>query len=200
MIHQTWHPTAVGARAIPPASARQDLSIARDTRWDMRSREEYMAKLRDPRWQQKRLRIFERDEWKCRICGTPDRTLHVHHVAYDPDGREPWDDPDALLVTACDVCHELEHGFQRTLMYALVELLADCGICTSIDLFRIVEKVGPTAEKMTTEQGEHMRARITAVALGVAIQDWPDDQQKAVEGGWYYARREHTEKGADEEP
>lgn len=34
----------------------------------MHSREVYLAKLRDPRWQKLRLQVFERDEWACQVC------------------------------------------------------------------------------------------------------------------------------------
>lgn len=57
----------------------------------------YSEKLRDPRWQRKRLLILERDEWTCQFCGADDVTLHVHHKFYIPD-REPWDYDDDILM------------------------------------------------------------------------------------------------------
>ena len=66
----------------------------------------YSEKLKDPRWQKKRLRILERDKWVCQICGDPDSTLNVHHKAYT--NSEPWDTPDEYLITLCEGCHELE--------------------------------------------------------------------------------------------
>jgi 5-methylcytosine-specific restriction endonuclease McrA len=65
----------------------------------------YADKLKDPRWQRKRLEIFERDNWTCRFCGDNTNTLHIHHLRYIPF-TEPWDYPDNLLVTVCDSCHE----------------------------------------------------------------------------------------------
>jgi hypothetical protein len=65
----------------------------------------YEEKLKDPRWQKKRLRVFERDGWKCTKCGTQEETLHVHHKKYVRDG-EPWDVPSSQLVTLCSECHE----------------------------------------------------------------------------------------------
>ena len=41
------------------------------------TRRAYMDKLRDPRWQRKRLQVLERDGWKCRSCGSMGETLHV---------------------------------------------------------------------------------------------------------------------------
>lgn len=65
---------------------------------------EYSEKLKDPRWQKKRLEIFERDGWKCMACLSKDNTLHVHHIFYLPK-KDPWDIPNGLLITLCNDCH-----------------------------------------------------------------------------------------------
>lgn len=65
----------------------------------------YGEKLLDPRWQKRRLEIFERDEWVCRGCRRASRTLHVHHLWYD---GEPWEVPDNALLTLCAECHKTE--------------------------------------------------------------------------------------------
>lgn len=75
----------------------------------MKSDASYSEKLKDPRWQKKRLKILERDDWSCQLCKSKTETLHVHHRRYLPD-TEPWDHPDELLLTLCDICHELESG------------------------------------------------------------------------------------------
>lgn len=62
----------------------------------------YSEKLRDPRWQKKRLEILSRDEWKCKLCGDEKNTLHVHHNEYE---GEPWDAPSDSLETLCEHCH-----------------------------------------------------------------------------------------------
>lgn len=67
----------------------------------------YSEKLRDPRWQKKRLEILSRDEWTCQGCGDDKSTLHVHHRWYET-GNEPWDYSNAALVTLCEECHETE--------------------------------------------------------------------------------------------
>jgi hypothetical protein len=69
----------------------------------------YLEKLRDPRWQKKRLLILERDQFCCRSCSDPDSTLHVHHHYYT--GCDPWDIPDDALITLCEECHEEEGRF-----------------------------------------------------------------------------------------
>jgi len=67
----------------------------------------YSEKLRDPRWQKKRLFILERDDWTCQRCSGDESTLVVHHRRYLPN-TEPWDYPNDLLVTLCEDCHEGE--------------------------------------------------------------------------------------------
>lgn len=69
----------------------------------------YSEKLRDPRWQKKRLEIFNRDGWMCQMCGESKKELVVHHESYD-SGLEPWEYSDDKLKTICVDCHEDEHG------------------------------------------------------------------------------------------
>jgi hypothetical protein len=64
----------------------------------------YSDKLRDPRWQKRRLEILERDGWACQVCGDKEHTLHVHHKVYE-QGKDPWDYDGESLVTLCDFCH-----------------------------------------------------------------------------------------------
>jgi uncharacterized protein YkuJ len=67
----------------------------------------YSEKLKDPRWQKKRLEIFERDEWTCQSCYSQDETLHVHHLKYEKN-REPWEYDNVDLITLCELCHQFE--------------------------------------------------------------------------------------------
>lgn len=64
----------------------------------------YAEKLLDPRWQRRRLEIMERDDFACLSCCSEENTLHVHHRYY-MSGREPWEYPDAALITLCEPCH-----------------------------------------------------------------------------------------------
>tara|TARA_R110000823_G_scaffold311844_1_gene438031 strand:- start:439 stop:792 length:354 start_codon:yes stop_codon:yes gene_type:complete len=63
----------------------------------------YSEKLRDPRWQRKRLEIMERDEWRCKHCQSTDKTLTVHHYLYCGN---PWEVEDRFLATLCEDCHQ----------------------------------------------------------------------------------------------
>lgn len=65
----------------------------------------YSEKLRDPRWQRKRLEIMNRDDFRCQACRSKDKTLNVHHRFYQR-GNDPWDYENEMLVTLCDVCHK----------------------------------------------------------------------------------------------
>jgi hypothetical protein len=64
----------------------------------------YSEKLRDPRWQKKRLLVLERDGWKCTACGDDKTELHVDHTEYH---GEPWEAPDECLQTLCKFCHKM---------------------------------------------------------------------------------------------
>lgn len=64
---------------------------------------DYSEKLRDPRWQKRRLEIFERDKFTCQSCDRTDITLAVHHKYYKD--CEPWEYPNEALQTLCEVCH-----------------------------------------------------------------------------------------------
>lgn len=64
----------------------------------------YASKLRDPRWQKKRLKILEKGEFSCLNCGDSERELHVHHLFYEK-GKDPWDYDDRYLIPLCKECH-----------------------------------------------------------------------------------------------
>lgn len=66
----------------------------------------YAQKLKDPRWQKKRLRILERDKYTCQLCKSKEKFLHVHHKIYND--KDPWDIEDGSLITLCSECHECE--------------------------------------------------------------------------------------------
>jgi len=76
----------------------------------------YAEKLKDPRWQRKRLEIMERDRFQCRHCRSTEKTLNVHHKIYRK-GKMPWDYEDDVFVTLCEDCHKLaEEQKERVLL------------------------------------------------------------------------------------
>lgn len=67
----------------------------------------YFEKLKDPRWQKKRLKVLKRDQWTCQICNDTESTLNVHHRYY-LENHDPWDYPMKAFVTLCNDCHKIE--------------------------------------------------------------------------------------------
>lgn len=74
----------------------------------------YSDKLRDPRWQKKRLEILNRDAFTCVFCESTEKELHVHHRRYER-GKDPWEYPDQALVTLCKDCHERVSGLKESI-------------------------------------------------------------------------------------
>ena len=68
---------------------------------------DYSAQLKSPLWQKKRLKVMERDNWKCQKCGSTVITLNVHHIDYIP-GIKAFEYPDDMLQTLCENCHAAE--------------------------------------------------------------------------------------------
>jgi len=62
-------------------------------------------------WKSLRLRALTRDDFKCTKCGRT-KKLHVHHIEYDYTRRNHLIVPLKKLITLCNNCHEIEHGFK----------------------------------------------------------------------------------------
>jgi 5-methylcytosine-specific restriction endonuclease McrA len=82
----------------------------------------YAEKLKDPRWQKKRLEIMQRDEFTCQKCGNKEQTLHIHHKTYE-FGNDPWDYEDKNFITLCDYCHSNEEIVKIHFNYGIKYLL-----------------------------------------------------------------------------
>jgi len=78
------------------------------------TKKSYSELLKDPRWQKKRLEIFKRDKFTCKLCGDTETTLQVHHKEYIY-GNDPWDYPNSMLVTLCEHCHHELEIFKKDL-------------------------------------------------------------------------------------
>jgi len=68
----------------------------------------YADKLKDPRWQRKRLEVLQHADFRCQLCGSKDNTLHVHHAYYEK-GRDPWEYPVGAMISLCHDCHARQH-------------------------------------------------------------------------------------------
>ncbi len=84
----------------------------------------YSEKLKDPRWQKKRLEIFDRDDWTCQSCGNREGMLSAHHRIY-LRGCNPWDYPRQLLVTLFSDCHNQERELRSDAEQRLLETLRE---------------------------------------------------------------------------
>lgn len=91
---------------------------------------EYSKKLRDPRWQKKRLEIMQRDEFTCQSCFDSESPLNVHHCYYEY-GNDPWGYPDKSLVTLCESCHEIETIEASNTKSDLIKILSQQGFLSS---------------------------------------------------------------------
>jgi len=69
----------------------------------------YLAQLRHPKWQRKRLEVLQRDGWMCQRCCAEDKTLNVHHKRYIK-GALAWEYSGDDLTSLCEDCHELTHA------------------------------------------------------------------------------------------
>lgn len=116
----------------------------------------YSEKLKDPRWQKKRLEIFERDGWKCRRCKSEDKTLTVHHLKYK-QGAEPWGYDNIDLLTLCEPCHSEEYEWRARAEQDLLDRMRLPGVFAvemyalaySIELARMITPGKSCDELMT---------------------------------------------------
>lgn len=81
----------------------------------------YTEQLRKPKWQERRLRIMERDNFSCVQCGDTENELQIHHKIYIP-GLEAWEYSDDLLITLCKKCHGKENKREKHEEYLIYSL------------------------------------------------------------------------------
>jgi len=82
--------------------------------------ETYFDKLKDPRWQKKRLLVLHRDKFTCSSCGSTDKELHVHHMMYE--SKIPWETRDFFLITLCTDCHKERHEKEKNTKLILSDI------------------------------------------------------------------------------
>jgi len=82
----------------------------------------YAEKLKDPRWQKKRLEVLEASKWMCDDCGDTKSTLSVHHTYYEFK-REPWEYGLDTLMCLCEDCHTARQDGERDLKLEFSRLL-----------------------------------------------------------------------------
>lgn len=82
----------------------------------------HSEQLKDRRWQQKRLEVFQRAGFRCEDCPDPTSQLNVHHVYY-LYGHYIWDHPDFLLKCVCDRCHRRRGEVEQAIFCAVARVL-----------------------------------------------------------------------------
>lgn len=93
---------------------------------------QYSEKLKNPRWQKKRLEILERDKWCCQRCFDINSPLHVHHRVYITD-KEPWQYHNDFLITLCENCHEDERDVMHEIITSIIFALKSRFLSNEID-------------------------------------------------------------------
>lgn len=101
----------------------------------------YAEKLRDPRWQRKRLEIFERDKFSCRFCADTESPLHVHHRRYDRL-KDPWDYPNDNFLTLCETCHS---GVTSLIAAIRLQIVDDLSYSAFVAANDAITDFGPVA-------------------------------------------------------
>jgi len=120
----------------------------------------YIEKLKDPRWQKKRLEILSRDQWTCQNCHSTEDTLAVHHLIYNK-GYDPWDYNDSDLVTLCESCHDHESKNIAVAAEHLINAVKRSGFLS--DDINILAK-GFSA--FTMKHAPHVAAEVLQYTLG----------------------------------
>jgi DEAD/DEAH box helicase domain-containing protein len=128
-----------------------------------------------PNWQQQRQKVLERDDFRCRTCGTGESTLlHVHHIRpfreyrYIPGENENYrlaNKPDNL-ITLCPSCHRRAEAGQQTrsalggLAYVLHNLAPLFLMCDPGDIQVGAEMVSPLTKAPTIVVYERVAAGV----------------------------------------
>jgi hypothetical protein len=116
-------------------------------------KKEYWEKLKDPRWQRKRLEVMEESCFTCHNCQASDTTLHIHHDYYKKNA-DPWEYETYELRCLCEECH-YEAEMVRREIYKVIAACAGQGGNESLyDIYDYVASsaFGPVWAEMTEEQ------------------------------------------------
>jgi len=101
----------------------------------------YSDKLRDPRWQKKRLEILQQRNWTCEDCGDTKSTLHVHHCYY-ARAFEPWEYSDNALKCLCWSCHEQREDLEADIRMELSKFSKSSLVDILTCVLQVAKKIG----------------------------------------------------------
>src|SRR5262245_12038603 len=77
----------------------------------------YEQHLSSAYWKDLRQQVFDRDDWRCVLCDSPE-DLQCHHRTYERFGKEELRD----CYTLCPSCHDLVTDHQRRQRYTTRDL------------------------------------------------------------------------------
>lgn len=101
-------------------SGPEYIDIGYKSYYDLGYKSYYDYLLHTNEWYNKRNKILNRDNYRCRWCGSI-HDLQVHHKYYNKYPNEkmadPWDYPDNALITLCDNCHIKYHNKYKVKTY-----------------------------------------------------------------------------------
>jgi hypothetical protein len=84
----------------------------------------YPEKLKDPRWQRKRLEVMQAADFACQRCGDTKSELHVHHGYYS-FRLNPWEYSNDTLHCLCKRCHRCADEIREQIAEAAASLSID---------------------------------------------------------------------------
>lgn len=140
-------------------------------------------KLKDPRWQRRRLEILNRDNFTCQKCGDIETSLHVHHRLYSKEFKEPWNYPDNLLVTLCEKCHQQETDQINDTLKCLCDVFREKFF--SEDILLIIKGLELYSMPHLPE--------VCATAISHSFSD-PSESQRIVDSYFDYLSEKHGNK------
>lgn len=138
----TWHDGA--DNLIPdddPESTYKKHERSNELRRDTPPYKSYSEKLKDPRWQKKRLEMLESSGFRCESCGDTEEELHVHHVYYKKDAM-PWDYTDDAYMVLCTKCHNKWHNLKTALDHMFCKMGTD-QLHEVVGIVTLLKMMGP---------------------------------------------------------
>jgi len=128
----------------------------------------YSEKLRDPRWQRRRLEIMQIAGFVCERCGSDSTTLAIHHLVYRV-GSQPWCYPDHELVCLCEECHGSDHDLSDEDRFGMDEEARADGFLDLADLRLDQTKHDREAQRLGFKNDDERR-----------YHEWRADEKDAV--------------------
>ena len=100
---------------------------------------DFWKQYQDPRWQKKRLKIMERDNFRCKSCQSTDETLNIHHIVPYRRDTKIWEYEDNELITLCEICHS---DITKIIDYCKLIIMDRCrSIESALEIEKIIGEI-----------------------------------------------------------